>query len=85
MNRAQRRKAAKQANHAGRVTPKKKPVPRAFATVTDGAGNTKRVEIQGEEISAEEMRFLQEQEAQQKAAQAALHIRARGFLLPGDW
>jgi hypothetical protein len=55
MNRAQRRKAAKQSKHAGRVTPKKDK-PTAFATITDENGRfIKRVSVEAEELSEEQM------------------------------
>jgi hypothetical protein len=85
MNRAQRRKAAKQSQHAGRVTPKKDK-PTAFATITDENGKfIKRVSVEAEELTEQQMLEIQRQQAARAEAQAALAIRSRGFLLPGDW
>lgn len=84
MNRAQRRAAAKRANHAGRVTPKQQKAPTAFVTVQAEDGTSRRIEIQGEPVSPEEMEALQRHEAQQKEAQMRLQAHARGMWLPGD-
>ena len=84
MNRAQRRKAAKQSKHAGRVTPKKDK-PTAFATITDENGKfIKRVSVEAEELSEEQMAEIQRQQAQQREAQMRLQAHTRGLWLPGD-
>lgn len=74
----------------GRVTAKKEKAPKAFMTVTDAAGNTKTVEVQGEPVSQEEMEAQQfvQQRARQAAAEqdeARLKMRARihGLWIPG--
>lgn len=81
MNRAQRRAQAKK---RGRVTPKKEKVPKMFATVTDAEGNTKRVELAGEELTPAQLEAIQLQEARQREAQARLVAHAHGLWLPGD-
>ena len=84
VNRAQRRKAAKQSNHAGRVTPKKDK-PTAFATITDENGKfIKRVPVEAEELTEEQMMEIQRQQAAQREAQMRLQAHARGLWLPGD-
>lgn len=88
-NRAQRRAAGRKPT--GRVTPKKERAPKLFATVTDEEGNTKRIPIHGERVSAEEVQAAQERETQRLMAESQLEeakIRARahihGLWVPGD-
>jgi hypothetical protein len=84
MNRQQRRKAAKQSKHAGRVTPKKDK-PTAFATITDENGKfIKRVSVEAEELSEQQMLAEQRAAYERQEAQQRLQAHARGLWLPGD-
>jgi hypothetical protein len=83
LNRAQRRRAAKQTSRA-RVTPKKDK-PTAFATITDEDGNfIKRVPIEGEEVTEAQMLAEQRTAYEKHEAQQRLNAHARGLWLPGD-
>jgi hypothetical protein len=84
MNRAQRRKAAKQSKHAGRVTPKKDK-PTAFATITDENGKViKRVPVEGEPVTEAQMLAEQRAAYEKHEAQQRLQAHAHGLWLPGD-
>ena len=84
MNRAQRRAAAKQANHAGRVTPKKDK-PTAFATITDENGKfIKRVSVEAEEMTEQQMLEIRRQEYERQEAQMKARAHMRGLWLPSD-
>jgi hypothetical protein len=88
MNRAQRRAQAKK---HGRTTERKAKAPRLFATVTDDAGNEKRIELSGEQVSEEEVRAAQHRETERLMAESKLEeerMRFRGHVhglwMPGD-
>jgi hypothetical protein len=90
VNRSQRRALAKKKGH-GRVTPKKEKAPRMFATVTDEAGNEKRVELHGTRVSQEEAEAAQRREterlmAESEHAEQSMRLRAHvhGLWVPGD-